>query len=56
MLLAQEKPMTKYKDLKSLYEFLKLKNTPKKHWSDSLGWEIEEYVHNQILATSKVVI
>jgi hypothetical protein len=31
MFLAKGKPMTNYKNLRRLYEFFKLKNTPKKH-------------------------
>jgi len=35
MLLVEGRPMTNYKDLWPLYhEFLKLKNTFNKHWSD----------------------
>jgi hypothetical protein len=56
MLFAQGKPMTDYKYLRPLYEFLKLKNTPKKHWNDFSSWEILKYLHNQVLVTTKVAI
>ncbi len=56
MFLVEGKPMTNYKNLRRLYEFLKLKNIPKKYYNDYLGWEIMEHFHNQVLATTKVVI
>jgi hypothetical protein len=56
MLLTEGKPMTNYKNLRPLYEFLKLKSTPNKHYNDSLGWEIVEHLHNQILSTIKIAI
>jgi hypothetical protein len=40
------KAMTNYKGLKHQYEFLKLKNIPKKHWSDASIWEIIKHLHN----------
>ncbi len=40
------KVTTDYKDLKHEYEFLKLKNIPKKHWNDSSSWEIVKHLHN----------
>ncbi len=40
MLLNKSKPMTNYEDLKPFYEFLKLKNNPKKHWIDTTWWEL----------------
>jgi hypothetical protein len=33
-----------------------LKNNPKKHWIDTIGWEIAKHLQNQILAASKVAI
>jgi len=53
MLLNKQKPMINYKDFKPFFSFLNLKNNPKKHWNDTIGWEIVEHVHNQVLATSK---
>jgi hypothetical protein len=40
------KATTDYKDLRHEYEFLKLKNIPKKHWNDSSSWEIVKHLHN----------
>jgi len=48
--------MNDYKYLKLLYEFLKLKNIPKKHGNDSLSWQTTKHLHNQVLATIEVVI
>jgi hypothetical protein len=56
MILAQGKPMTDYKYLRPMYECLKPKNTPKKHWNDSSSWEITKHLHNQVLVTTKATI
>lgn len=53
MLLNKRKPMSNYEDFKPLFSFLNLKNNLKKHWNDTIGWEIVKHVHNQVLATSK---
>jgi hypothetical protein len=43
MLLDKRKPMTNYEDFKTLYDFLKLKNNPKKHLTNMTSWEIIEH-------------
>jgi hypothetical protein len=48
--------MINYEDFKPLFSYLKLKNNPKKHWSDTTRWEITKPVDNQVLATNKFVI
>jgi len=48
--------MTNYEDFEPLYDFLNLKSNPKKHYIDTIGWEIAKHFQNQIMATSRVVI
>jgi hypothetical protein len=49
MLLSKGKPMTNYEDFRPLYDFLKWKNNPKKHWINMIGWEIAKCFQNKIL-------
>jgi hypothetical protein len=48
--------MNDYEDFKPLFSFLKSKKNPKKHWNDTILWEIGNHVHNHVLATNKFVI
>jgi hypothetical protein len=43
-LLSKIKPITSYEDFQPLFEFLKNKSNPKKHWFDGVGWEIVEHI------------
>ncbi len=40
LLLKQGPTMIDFEAMNLLFEFLKVRHTPKKHWSDSVGWEI----------------
>ncbi len=48
--------MTDFKVMKLLFEFFKVKHTPKKHQNDNVGWEIVESMHNIIPIATKMVI
>ncbi len=39
-----------------MYEFLKLRSYPKKHWSDKASWEITKDIPNEVLKTTKLVV
>jgi hypothetical protein len=39
-LLKQCCPLIDFDAMKMLFQFLKVRNTPKTHWSDDIGWEI----------------
>ncbi len=36
--------------------FFKVKNMPQKHWSNSLGWEVVENMHDMVLQCTKEVV
>ncbi len=46
--------MTDYEDLKDLFQFLKVKSVSRKHWFDTLGWEMIEVMHVVLLEATKV--
>jgi len=48
--------MTNCESVKDLFHFLKFNNMPMKHWSDNLGWDIEENMHDVILHYMKQMI
>jgi hypothetical protein len=42
--------------MKHLFEFLKVKNRPCKHWFDSIGWQIVKTMHQIIIKSIEVVV
>jgi hypothetical protein len=48
--------MVEYEALKPLYEYLRVENMPKKHWSGAYGWEIGKHIHLRVLKALKVVV
>lgn len=42
-------PMIKFKHMKGLFDSLKIHHTPKKHMTNSSGWEMAIAMHNVIL-------
>lgn len=48
--------MFKYEALWPLFQFMKVKILPKKHWSDAYGWEMGEYIDAQVLKALKVIV
>jgi hypothetical protein len=38
--------MTSFEGLKDLFIVLKVKHTPKKHWSDSIRWVITQFMND----------
>jgi hypothetical protein len=48
--------MVEYEALKFMFDYLKVENMPKKHWSDAYGWESGKYFHLQILEALKGVV
>ncbi len=41
---------------KILFYFFKVKNMPKKHWSNSLGWEVVESMRDMVLQCTKEAV
>lgn len=47
-LLSQGHSMIEYEGMRALLEYLKVPKLPKKHWSDTAGWEMAESIHRII--------
>ncbi len=45
--------MIDYKDLKDLFQLLKVKSVSKKHWFDTSGWGMAEVMHVVLLEATK---
>jgi hypothetical protein len=45
--------MTNYKDLKDLFQLLKVKSVYRKHWFDTSGWGTVEVMHVVLLKPTK---
>jgi uncharacterized protein YjcR len=45
--------MIDYKDLKDIFQLLKVKSVSKKHWSNTLGWGIAQDMHVVLLEATK---
>jgi hypothetical protein len=48
--------MLEYESLRVLFLFLKVKNTPLKHWSNSNGWQIAKAMHDVVLSKTLSMI
>jgi hypothetical protein len=48
--------MYDYEREQYLLRHLKVKNVPRKHWSETSGWEMGEHVHGCVLAALKAVL
>jgi hypothetical protein len=48
--------MVEYEALKLMFDYLKVENMPKKHWSNAYGWESGKYFHLQVLKALKGIL
>jgi hypothetical protein len=48
-LLSHGHPMTKYIVIQTLFVELHVPNNPMKHWSNGSGWEMTNYMFEQVL-------
>jgi hypothetical protein len=48
--------MQEYEAIKQLYELLVVPKNNKKHWSDNFGWAMEEFMHQEVMRATKVVV
>jgi hypothetical protein len=55
-LLKEGCPLMDYESFKDFFFFFKVKNMPKKHLSNNLGWEVVESIHDVVLEHTKKVI
>jgi len=49
-------PMCDYKWQQYLLQHLKVKNVPQKHWSETSGWKMNEYLHSSIMVALRVAV
>ena len=49
-------PMCDYEREQYLLRHLKVKNLPRKHWSETSGWEMSEHLHASILSALMFVV
>jgi hypothetical protein len=54
--LNQGRPMIEFVMLKDLYDLLRLKNNPKKHWINTSGLGIAESMHDVVLENKKTIV
>jgi hypothetical protein len=55
-ILSHGRPMVDYERCHALFEHLRVKNMPKKHWSESMGWDISEHMHMSVLKALKSAV
>ncbi len=55
-LLRHGRPMCDYERTMTLFLHLKVKNVPKKHWSETSGWEMSEHMHGCVLSALKSAV
>jgi hypothetical protein len=48
--------MIEFVMLKDLYDLLRLKNNPKKHWINMSGWGMVESMHDVVLENKKTIV
>jgi hypothetical protein len=48
--------MLEYEALKNFYDFLVVPKNNKKHWSDNFRWTMVEFMHQEVMQATKVVI
>jgi hypothetical protein len=54
--LSHGHPMCDFEPEQYLLRHLKVKNVPRKHWSETSGWEMGEHLHGCVLAALKAVV
>ena len=54
--LAHGRPMCDYEREQYLLRHLKVKNLPRKHWSETSGWEMSEHLHGSVLSALMSVV
>ena len=55
-ILSHGRPMCDYEHEQYLLRHLKVKNLPKKHWSETSGWEMSEHMHATVLLRLKSLV
>jgi hypothetical protein len=55
-LLSHGQQMIKFEFFKDLYGLLRLKNNPRKHWTNTNGWGMAKSMHDVVLENMKIIM
>jgi hypothetical protein len=55
-LLKLGRPIINFESMHGFLQFLKVENTPDKHWMDTNGWGMAECMNNVVLVVTKITI
>ena len=55
-ILSHGRPMCDYEYEQYLLRHLRVKNVPRKHWSETSGWEMSEHMHGCVLDALKAML
>jgi hypothetical protein len=55
-MLAKGKPIIKYESMIKLLHFFDVKNFPKTHWSNIVGWEMTTCMHDLVVNKTKSLV
>ncbi len=55
-MLVEGKPMTDYESMSKLLHFLNVKNFPKTHCSNIVGWEMATCMHDLVVNKTKPLV
>jgi hypothetical protein len=48
--------MLEYEALKHLFQFLRVLENNKKHWSDNFSWTMLEFMHQEVMKATKATM
>ncbi len=50
------RPIQEYETIRPMYEFLVMPKNGKKHWSDSSGWIMAKFMHQEVMKAIRTVV
>ncbi len=56
LVVFEGKPMTYYENMNTLLRFLDVKDFPRTHWSNSIGWEMASYMHELVVKKTRDLV
>jgi len=52
-MVSKGKPMIDHENMGKLLQFLDVKDFPKTHWSNLVGWEMVSYMHELVVKKTR---
>jgi hypothetical protein len=52
-MVSKGKPMTNYENMSKLLQFFDVKDFPRTHWYNSIGWGMASFMHELVLKKTK---